>query len=368
MGRPLRPKLKLDLRAVHGYKVVPSEELGLVGYDLGELLGSGTTAVVRKAVRQDDGCVLAVKCVRSKDEEIQQFAREEYHLMASLRHPAIIRAEALQAASHCIWIVLELCQDGSLQHFVRHHGPFAEAAAGLLFRQLLEGVNYLHERRIVHRDLKPANCLLKDGATTLKITDFNSAKVVGQSQGSTAMLTDRGTHAFTAPELLLGRMWNDRVDIWACGLCLYVTLRVLLPWRSECSEAKQAFSAGKLPEVDLSELSDDMRDLLLQCLNVDMLMRPPAMKLLLHPALKVKTDSADGWLDTLLGAISKEFCCGNERSRRQVRKDSVSAVSAWGTLCGARQVSADSGKRPASVPPSGSPDAVRSRGMRSNSA
>merc|ERR1712048_98910 len=117
---------------------------------------------------------------------------------------------------------MELCENGSLYHYVRHNnGPLNELGAQALTRQLLEAVSYLHQRRIVHRDLKPENVVLRDGASVLKITDFNSAKIIGQGPGSSRMLTDRGTQTFAAPELLLGMNWNERVDIWACGLVIF---------------------------------------------------------------------------------------------------------------------------------------------------
>lgn len=364
MVRPERPKLKLDLGSVHGCKAVRHRaELSvhgynvvrraeLAGYDLGKQLGSGTMAVVRRAVRQVDGCELAAKCIRSNDEEILQFARDEYELMKTLMHPSVVRAEGIHEESCCIWILLELCQDGSLQHYVRNHGPFTEAAATPLFCQLLEGVSYLHQRRIVHRDLKPDNCLLADEAATLKITDFNSAKVIGQGEGSSAMLTDRGTHAFSAPELLLGHMWNERVDIWACGLCLYFILRGCLPWHAESNDAKQHFLAGKLPELDFGQMSEDMKDLLLRCLEVDVHARPPAMKLLFHHTLEVKTDLSEGWFDAFLGVIAKEFCCSSkQRSRHRTWKDPDSHANAYGMLCGTRQASSENSTRPKSVPP-----------------
>lgn len=379
MGRPERPKLKLDLGALHGYKVGPRAELSLhgynvvprvelAGYDLGKQLGSGTMAVVRRAVRQADGYELAAKCIRSNDEEILQFAREEYRLMNSLMHTSVVRAEGIHEETCCIWILLELCQDGSLQHYVRHHGAFTEADAKPLFCQLLEGVSYLHQRRIVHRDLKPDNCLLADNAASLKITDFNSAKVIGQGEGSSAMLTYRGTNAFSAPELLLGQMWNERVDIWACGLCLHFILRGRLPWDTESIKVKQHFLVGKLPEFDLGQMPDDTRDLLLRCLEVDMHARPPAMKLLLHHALQLKPDHSEGWLDAFLGAIANEFCCSNQRSRQRTRKDPDNQAHAFGILCGARQASPGINTRPLSVPPSLSLEAQGHKETRSNSA
>merc|ERR1712217_782098 len=106
---------------------------------------------------------------------------------------------------------IELCNDGNVESYVKRHGIFSHDDSVALSFQLFQGVNYLHVRRVVHRDLKPANLLLHDSASTLKISDFNSAKQIGTKYDQ--MLTDRGTSLYNAPELKFSRLWNEHVDI-----------------------------------------------------------------------------------------------------------------------------------------------------------
>jgi len=184
-------------------------------YKLGEIIGSGTVATVRTAVRRD-GRQVAVKLVATRDDEMRQFTKDEYELIASLRHPSI-KTEELHTSELCLMICMEFCALGSLESYVLKAGFMAEPSAVHHFQQLLFGVNYLHLKRIVHRDLKPANLLMQSSGESsrpsLKITDFNSAKRIGTGPGASLMLSDRGTHAFSAPELRFGRTWNERVDI-----------------------------------------------------------------------------------------------------------------------------------------------------------
>lgn len=239
-------------------------------------------SVVRLARRRADGEQVAVKCVVSADEEVQQLAREEFLLMRELNHPGIVRASALYQSGYESWMCMEFCSNGSVQSYVEHHGVCQESAALALFLQLLRGVNYLHRKRIVHRDCKPANLLLQSRATWLKIADFNSAKRVGTG-GSGLMLTDRGTHLYSAPELRFGRLWNERVDVWACGLCLFFMLRSELPFNVVSSSVAKTLLSGRLPEVRWEGIGDFTRNLIQQCLTVNMQDRPPAMELLVHP-------------------------------------------------------------------------------------
>jgi serine/threonine protein kinase len=144
----------------------------------------------------------------------------------------------------------------------------------------------------VHRDVKPDNLLLagstnldeqhKDVPSKLKITDFNSAKRIGDTPGAGAMLTFRGTQLYYAPELLFGTGWNERVDIWCCGLCLFFVVRGELPFDCRSQRPKELLFQGLLPDFSWQGISFNIRHITMQCLAVDMRDRPPAMELLHH--------------------------------------------------------------------------------------
>eukprot|EP00929_Paragymnodinium_shiwhaense_P046527 TRINITY_DN23699_c0_g1_i1.p1 TRINITY_DN23699_c0_g1~~TRINITY_DN23699_c0_g1_i1.p1 ORF type:complete len:319 (+),score=83.51 TRINITY_DN23699_c0_g1_i1:273-1229(+) len=179
-------------------------------------------------------------------------------------------------------MVMEECNEGSVKMYVTQHGAFSEeAASGLLF-MMLEGIDYLHRKRIGHRDIKPANLLLhrpRKQQLVLKVADLNSARQVG-AQGP--MLSVCGTPLFCAPEARFGLDWNERVDIWACGMSSAFMLQGRLPFRhSAATEAH--LRAGHLPTLSLLGLSSTACSYLLQCLTVDMNDRPTAMELMMHP-------------------------------------------------------------------------------------
>ncbi|CAE7813139.1 snfA [Symbiodinium microadriaticum] len=182
------------------------------------------------------------------------------------------------------------------QSLALDQGPDCQSQVQDMGFQLIRGVDYLHHKRVVHRDIKPANLLLHRPAVSaapspihgmpegevpmqwqLKITDFNSAKRVGKGNG--LLLTDRGTQLFNAPELRFGRLWNERVDIWACGLCLYFMLAKHVPFNIGDQKVANTLLAGKLPQVDWSIMSPLAGNLIRQCLLVDPCDRPTAMEL-----------------------------------------------------------------------------------------
>lgn len=317
-------------------------------FKVGAVLGQGTMALVRQGTRRSDGGQVAVKCIRCEDEELQQFTRDEYELIRSLRHPSILAVESLFEDQTTQWLVMEFCAGGSVDQHVENSGPLREIEARGLAVQLLQGVNYLHKKRIVHRDLKPANLLLhtgvrqrEDSITTLKIADFNSAKQIGRGPGSSLMLTDRGTHIYAAPELRFGCLWNERVDIWACGLCIYYFLRACLPFIITHRSISTQLLSGELPPINWQGMPQLMKNLVQQCLIVQMHDRPPAMQLLLHPAFE---DSASEQWSHLFDDEPVSPYAEQEEPRAEAR-DHFALLPACGCLAMAKRASPKDKKR-----------------------
>jgi len=271
-------------------------------YEVGEVLGQGSMALVRRAVRRSDRKEVAVKCVRSIDEEHRDFTRKEYDLMRNLSHPAIVSTYSKHENSCNIWLCMEYCADGCVESYVERNGVFAEESGQQLLWQFLTGVDYLHCVRVVHRDLKPSNIILTRSASALKICDFNSAKQIGEAEsvdhGGSVMLTDRGSQPYKAPEIRFGALWNERVDVWSYGLCAYFMFRGSLPFNTEARKVHAHWLAGKNPHIFFGNMTEAMQKLVLECLSVSMHDRPAAMELLLHPAFatkesqRIKSDSS----------------------------------------------------------------------------
>lgn len=310
-GRRQLPLLQLDLKDRLRQPAVSGTESGASNsgdvhnlhtfqnsYKLCEIIGSGTTAVVRRCARKD-GQNFAVKCVTAVDDEIRQFTRDEYELVRSLRHPAIIQFRAWFEGPASAWIVMDFCNNGSLERLVKEQGVVCESLSQHLACQLFRGVNYMHHKRVVHRDLKPANMLLHSpssspggvalsevsGEYQLKISDFNSATRVGK--GQSLLLTDRGTQTYTAPELRFGRLWNERIDIWACGLCVFYVLEGCIPFDITQQQVAESLMSGSLPRINWTNISSTAGNLIRQCLILEPADRPTAMELLLHPYINI---------------------------------------------------------------------------------
>lgn len=123
---------------------------------------------------------------------------KETQLLLKLRHPHVVKIyETIETETHLV-IVMELCAGGDLLAYVRRRRRLKESVAKKIFRQLMEGLAYIHSKNIAHRDIKLDNVLL-DADGNVKIADFG---VSYQLQSATLMRDQCGTPAYIAPEIL----------------------------------------------------------------------------------------------------------------------------------------------------------------------
>eukprot|EP00928_Gymnodinium_smaydae_P028775 TRINITY_DN21851_c0_g3_i1.p1 TRINITY_DN21851_c0_g3~~TRINITY_DN21851_c0_g3_i1.p1 ORF type:complete len:390 (-),score=39.21 TRINITY_DN21851_c0_g3_i1:357-1526(-) len=261
--------------------------------EIGEVLGEGSFTLVRKCRRREDDRALAVKILSSEDDEQKQLMREEFDMLQRMDSSDIVRAVALYDCGTSVFLCLELGELGSVCAHIELKGPFSVVSALPLTQQLVRGVKYIHCKRIIHCDLKHANLLLcmRNSVLALKICDFNSAKHVGRTKTSLP-LTCRGTQDFSAPEYVLYGDWNERIDIWAAGLCVYYMIQGALPFAMNAKVAASAVMTGVLPQLRWRRPNTLMEHFVHSCLTLRAHDRPPALELLHHPLFHVKPSNA----------------------------------------------------------------------------
>lgn len=182
---------------------------------------------------QSSGEEVAVKCLDMKkidsDPTGLDDLRRETSLLGSCDHPNIIKCyDFLPDPKNCMyWMVLEIVDGGELFDRIIKKEKYNEAEARDTILELLEALKYLHDRQIVHRDLKPENLLLKSkkSDSALKLADFGFATTCnGDDQHAQC-----GTPGYVAPEIIkpkgnLGIRYGVAVDMWSCGVILYILL------------------------------------------------------------------------------------------------------------------------------------------------
>lgn len=128
-----------------------------------------------------------------------------------------------------IIMVLEYAGNELFDYLVKH-GKMAETKARRFFQQIVCAVEYCHRHKIVHRDLKPENLLL-DAQLNVKIADFGLSNIMTDGN---FLKTSCGSPNYAAPEVISGKLYaGPEVDVWSCGVILYVLLVGRLPFDDE---------------------------------------------------------------------------------------------------------------------------------------
>ncbi|XP_039016124.1 CBL-interacting serine/threonine-protein kinase 8-like isoform X1 [Hibiscus syriacus] len=200
-------------------------------YEIGRTIGEGTFAKVKFAQNTETGESVAMKVLdRStiiKHKMVDQIKRE-ISIMKLVRHPYVVRLHEVIASRTKIYIILEFITGGELFDKIVYNGRLSEAEARRYFQQLIDGVEYCHNKGVYHRDLKPENLLL-DSLGNLKISDFGLSAI--PEQGVSLLRTTCGTPNYVAPEVLSHRGYDGAVaDVWSCGVILYVLMAGYLPF------------------------------------------------------------------------------------------------------------------------------------------
>ena len=188
-------------------------------------------------------------------------------------------------------------QGGELLTKIQASSFYSESQARTVVSLLLSTLDHLHGRGVVHRDLKPDNILLasKDDLTHIKLADFGFAKAVEDLVGERTIC---GSPHYIAPEILRKVPYGAPVDIWSCGVILFILLGGYPPFDDEDEEKlflkiKQGnfqFGMPQTPNV-WREISPHAKDLISRMLQVDPKKRPTARACLTHPWFTTKQNA-----------------------------------------------------------------------------
>ena len=202
-------------------------------YEVGEVLGHGHFATVRRGKHRATGEPVAIKEILKTRTDVDAIRREVAILRKVGSHPHIVALRDVYETEEGWYLVMELVTGGELFERLVSKGAYSEKEASVLLRQMGEAIAYLHSRGVCHRDLKPENLLLgesKTGETVVKICDFGLS--VALEKGST--LSDKqGTWAYWAPEMFSAARYGKEVDMWSLGIILYIILSGRHPFDDE---------------------------------------------------------------------------------------------------------------------------------------
>ncbi|GIL66257.1 hypothetical protein Vafri_19869 [Volvox africanus] len=265
-------------------------------WEIQEVVGSGSFAIVWRARHVTSGALAAVKEILSDrlNKKLHESLESEIAVLQRLKHANIVGLLDLHKEPGKIFLVLEYCAGGDLAQHLRQRGPVSEASCRYLLRQLAEGLKVLRQHNVIHRDLKPQNLLLSDTgpSPTLKIADFGFARSL-QPAGLAETLC--GSPLYMAPEVLQLHRYDAKADLWSVGTILFELLTGKPPFNGvNHLQLIQNIERGDavLPEHVARSLSPGCRQLLHQLLRRNPVERISFDELFVHPFLLGEAASA----------------------------------------------------------------------------
>ncbi|MCD8290106.1 MAG: bifunctional serine/threonine-protein kinase/formylglycine-generating enzyme family protein [Prevotella sp.] len=251
-------------------------------YILDRLIGSGGFADVWKAIdKSAKDSVVALKIYTNLDEDGIKDLSGEYVRMKDLNHPNIVRAEHFDTCGNIPYLVMKLCEGGSLSKRV---GQMSDDEILLVMRDVAQGLKYLHESGIVHQDIKPANILIDTKGTNnhYVLSDFGIStktktqlsRSVNQKNLGTSM-----TEAYAPPEKFSNkredRLPDRKGDIFSYGISIYELATGGMPF-DDLATGRQLLHDDDV-EVDFSEIKNEkIRNIVELCMQKDKESRPTA--------------------------------------------------------------------------------------------
>ncbi|KAJ4955080.1 hypothetical protein NE237_011863 [Protea cynaroides] len=257
-------------------------------YQVCEEIGRGRFGTVFRCFSPESGDFYAGKSIDKRllaDSVDQECVQKESKIMQLVSgNPNVVQIIDVYEDETYLDIVMELCDSSDLYDRVTKR-TFSDVEAAAIMLPLMEAIAHCHRRGVAHRDIKPDNILF-DGRNRLKLADFGSAEFFHDGRSMRGIV---GTPYYVAPEVLSGRDYNEKVDIWSAGVIMYIMLSGIPPFHGEtAAEIFEAVLRGNLrfPTRIFYSVSPVAKDLLRKMLSKDVSKRFSAEQVLGHPWIR----------------------------------------------------------------------------------
>ncbi len=259
-------------------------------YKVKKLLGEGSFGKAFLCSRDSDDDLCVIKQIKVEDmtKQEKEDVINESTILSKLDHPNIIKFFEFfesKTPQQTFNIVTEYADGGDLSEKIKEQNktPFKESDILDYFTQICLALKHIHEKKIIHRDLKSGNVfLMKSGL--VKLGDFGIAKTFKNTMDKAKTMV--GTPYYLSPEIIQGKLYDNKSDIWSLGVLLYEMMTFKMP-----------FEANTLPMLSMkimrgnytppsSMYTKDLREIVSKCLMVEPSRRPSIREILKMPIIQ----------------------------------------------------------------------------------
>jgi p21-activated kinase 1 len=241
-------------------------------------LDEGACATVYRGVHIPTGRICAIKVIKDTENTAEQTLLNEIGIMSAYKHQNIVEYIGAYLHKKQLWIAMEFLEGGKLTDLVQRV-EFSEREIAYVCKEILQSLAYLHKDKLLHRDIKSDNILIGVNGE-VKLADFGFCVELVDNKRKTVI----GTPYWMAPEVVVGKEYNTKIDIWSLGILLLELLHGDPP-HMELPPLRALYQIAKLPPpkvLEPNKWSIELQDFLDKCLRKDPNERWTAEELLNH--------------------------------------------------------------------------------------
>lgn len=272
-------------------KMTAKEEKITKYYTVQDEVGKGRFGVVCKCIDNKTGRAYAAKFIKCTTPKDRQDVVHEAEIMNTVRHKRLLRLQDFFQTPTEMILVMELVTGGELFEKVVEDEFISEIEVSYYMKQILEGLQHMHQRDVLHLDLKPENIMLiRPDSKQIKLIDFGLARKYNPRENLKVMF---GTPEFVAPEVITYERITPATDLWSIGVIAYILMSGLSPFMGDTDA--ETLTNVQLAEWDFDDpvfddVSEEAKDFISNLLVLRANKRGTVDQLLKHHWFTVKKD------------------------------------------------------------------------------